>query len=305
MTQDPRAAASAEQRRAADPGVSAFVGASAGSGKTKLLTDRLLRLMLAGADPSRIQCLTFTRAAAAEMAVRLQKILGRWVSLPDAALEAELDALAVAPNAANRKRARELFATVLDLPGGMRIGTIHAFCQSLLRRFPLEAALSPHFRLIEDPDAAGALAEAREAMLSSVETTGLHDAMRLLAGQVQVDRFGGLIAALQKRGKDVLAAMAGGPDALAAAQRRALGVDVPSEAALMDAAVRWRDAPRLRQTLLTLSRDGSPKIKTTATTLLDWLSQDPATRVAEWPIWRAGFLTAEGKPKAAKSLVNE
>src|SRR5580704_6012957 len=85
--------ANAEQLLASDPSVSAFVGASAGSGKTKLLTDRLLRLMLGGAAPERIQCLTFTKAAAAEMAVRLQKILGVWVTLDDLALSRELKAL--------------------------------------------------------------------------------------------------------------------------------------------------------------------------------------------------------------------
>jgi ATP-dependent helicase/nuclease subunit A len=305
MSTDALAVATAEQRKAADPLVSAFVGASAGSGKTKLLTDRLLRLMLAGADPSRIQCLTFTRAAAAEMALRLQATLGRWVGMPDADLGKQLIELGEEPTAANRVRARALFATVLDLPGGMRIGTIHAFCQSLLRRFPLEAALSPHFQLIEDRDAAGALAESREAMLASVESSGLHEAMRLLAGQVQVDRFGALIAALQGRSADVLAVMSDGPDALAAAQRRALGVDHVDDAALMDAAVRWRDEPRLRRTLLTLSTAGSPAIRTKASTLLDWLSQQPAARVAEWPIWRAGFLKADGNPRAASSLVND
>ena len=146
------------QRIAADPRVSAFVAASAGSGKTKLLTDRLLRLMLGGADPARIQCLTFTKAAAAEMELRLQRRLGAWVTSDDAKLDAELRALEVPATADTRRRARALFATVLDLPGGMRIGTIHAFCQSLLRRFPLEAAISPHFRLMDDADAAVALA---------------------------------------------------------------------------------------------------------------------------------------------------
>src|SRR6476620_8871371 len=86
----PRDRANAEQLQASDPKVSAFVGASAGSGKTKLLTDRLLRLMLTGAAPERIQCLTFTKAAAAEMSVRLQKTLGRWVTMDDAALGEEL-----------------------------------------------------------------------------------------------------------------------------------------------------------------------------------------------------------------------
>ena len=100
----PRDRANAEQLSASDPAVSAFVGASAGSGKTKLLTDRLLRLMLTGAKPERIQCLTFTKAAAAEMSVRLQKTLGKWVTLDDAALARELRALAVEPAAADPAR---------------------------------------------------------------------------------------------------------------------------------------------------------------------------------------------------------
>src|SRR5215469_16634355 len=152
--------ANAEQLQASDPAVSAFVGASAGSGKTKLLTDRLLRLMLSGASPERIQCLTFTKAASAEMAVRLQRTLGAWVTMSDAALAGELRALEVEASAATLGAARELFARVLDLPGGMRIGTIHAFCQSLLRRFPLEAELSPHFQLVDDREADDALTEA-------------------------------------------------------------------------------------------------------------------------------------------------
>jgi ATP-dependent helicase/nuclease subunit A len=305
MTQDPRATATAEQRRASNPAVSAFVGASAGSGKTKLLTDRLLRLMLAGAEPSRIQCLTFTRAAAAEMAIRLQATLGRWVSLPDAALDADLHQLDVPRTAASRKRARELFATVLDLPGGMRIGTIHAFCQSLLRRFPLEAALSPHFRLIEDADAAGALAEAREAMLASVETTGLHEAMRLLAGQVQVEQFGGLIAKLRERSPDVLAATQDGPDALAAAQRRALGVDAKDAPALEKAAVAQLDESRLRPVLVELAHRASPAVAAKAVALLDWLGRDAPARVADWETWRAAFLKKDNEPQAPRNLVND
>src|SRR5258708_5038073 len=129
-----RQEANAQQRIASDPAVSAFVSASAGSGKTKLLTDRLLRLMLGradqpGADPARIQCLTFTKAAAAEMSVRLQRVLGSWVTLNDDVLDLRLRALEGTASPEMRARARALFARVLDLPGGMRIGTIHAFCQ--------------------------------------------------------------------------------------------------------------------------------------------------------------------------------
>ena len=129
--------------RAADPAASAFVAASAGSGKTKLLTDRLLRLMLSGVAPQRIQCLTFTKAAAAEMAVRLQNTLGDWVTLTDPALDTELTKLDLPPPTPCARKPARLFAEVLDLPGGMRIGTIHAFCQSLLRRFPLEHRSPP------------------------------------------------------------------------------------------------------------------------------------------------------------------
>src|SRR6478609_9808718 len=112
----PRDRANAEQLQASDPSVSAFVGASAGSGKTKLLTDRLLRLMLTGAAPERIQCLTFTKAAAAEMAVRLQRTLGRWVTMNPDALAAELQRLGVDPTDDALSAARALFARVLDLP---------------------------------------------------------------------------------------------------------------------------------------------------------------------------------------------
>src|SRR3954467_1924506 len=110
MSQAARERANLGQLAASDPAVSACVAASAGSGKTKLLTDRLLRLMLAGAKPERIQCLTFTKAAAAEMSVRLQKTLGKWVTLDDAALSRELRGLDVKPMEQTLRDARSLFA---------------------------------------------------------------------------------------------------------------------------------------------------------------------------------------------------
>src|SRR5580704_12096441 len=109
----PRAEAEANQRAASDPAVSAFVAASAGSGKTRLLTDRLLRLMLGGAAPERILCLTFTKTAAAEMSLRLQHRLGQWVARDDAELSEELRGLAVDPTDRALARARSLFAHVL------------------------------------------------------------------------------------------------------------------------------------------------------------------------------------------------
>ena len=131
-----RLRAEAAQTRAANPAISAWVEASAGSGKTKLLTDRLLRLLLAGVPPGRILCLTFTKAAAAEMATRLALRLGEWVVADDAKLAEILQKLiGHAPGREGLAAARQLFADVLEQPGGMRISTLHGFAQSLLRAF--------------------------------------------------------------------------------------------------------------------------------------------------------------------------
>lgn len=125
------------QRRAADPRASAWVAASAGTGKTKVLIDRTLRLLLAGTPPHKLLCLTFTKAAAAEMANRVAMRLADWATADDRALAAEVSRLLGARADDDcLARARRLFAQVLDTPGGMKVQTIHAFCQSLLRRFP-------------------------------------------------------------------------------------------------------------------------------------------------------------------------
>ncbi|HSR72720.1 MAG TPA: UvrD-helicase domain-containing protein, partial [Kiloniellales bacterium] len=156
------AGAAAAQRPAAQPARSLWVAASAGTGKTKVLTDRVLSLMLHGTPPGRILCLTFTKAAAAEMANRLAQRLGRWATADDATLTEEIAGLlGHAPDAETLVRGRRLFARVLDAPGGMKILTIHAFCQSLLRRFPLEAGIAPHFQVLDERSAGEMLVQAR------------------------------------------------------------------------------------------------------------------------------------------------
>lgn len=142
-----------EQQVAADPARHVWVAASAGTGKTHVLTDRMLRLMLAGTAPDRILALTFTRAAAAEMQNRIVRRLGEWLALDDAGLSAELDALGVAPSAAMLETARGLFARALDVPGGLKVQTLHAFAQGLLAGFPLEAGLTPGFTALDERDA--------------------------------------------------------------------------------------------------------------------------------------------------------
>ncbi|MDH5557877.1 MAG: UvrD-helicase domain-containing protein, partial [Alphaproteobacteria bacterium] len=154
------------QRKAADPSASVWVSASAGSGKTKVLTDRVLSLLLDGIRPERILCLTFTKAAAAEMSVRISRQLSRWATVEDGTLHALLtDLTGDAPTEEITRRARQLFAHVLDVPGGLKIQTIHAFCQSLLGRFPIEAGLAPHFEVIDERSAAELVDGARDVVL--------------------------------------------------------------------------------------------------------------------------------------------
>jgi ATP-dependent helicase/nuclease subunit A len=161
---DPRHA----QRRASDPGASIFVTANAGSGKTTTLVDRVARLLLAQVKPEAILCVTYTKAAAAEMQRRLFERLGAWSVMEDAALRAQLAVLQGqaedALGAADLSAARALFARALETPGGLKIQTIHAFCEKLLKRFPLEAAVPPGFRVMDDRDAAEIAGEARAAV---------------------------------------------------------------------------------------------------------------------------------------------
>jgi ATP-dependent helicase/nuclease subunit A len=137
------------QALAADPSAHASLSASAGTGKTHVLTARVLRLLLRGVRPESILCLTFTKAAAAEMANRVGARLAAWVRLKETELGAELLALGEDPGPAAREEARRLFARVLEAPGGLRIQTIHSFAQALLASFPAEAGITPGFRPLE------------------------------------------------------------------------------------------------------------------------------------------------------------
>ncbi|MFA5040450.1 MAG: double-strand break repair helicase AddA [Bdellovibrionales bacterium] len=141
------------QRKASDPTLSAWVNASAGSGKTSVLTKRVMRLLLSGVSPQKILCLTYTRAGAAEMESRIMETLKKWAVCDNKELDDDLDKLQKKPPEKNQQiEARRLFAKVLSCPGGLRIRTIHSFCQEILSRFPIEAGLPPYFALIEDQE---------------------------------------------------------------------------------------------------------------------------------------------------------
>ncbi len=148
----PRDGATEAQVRAARPDASTWLAANAGSGKTRVLTDRVARLLLGGVQPQHILCLTYTKAAASEMQNRLFRRLGAWAMLPEGPLRQALHDLGIdgAMDSARLRDARTLFARAIETPGGLKIQTIHSFCAALLRRFPLEARVSPQFTEIED-----------------------------------------------------------------------------------------------------------------------------------------------------------
>ena len=190
-----RDAATLRQIAAARPDRSTWLSANAGSGKTKVLTDRVARLLLSGVDPQHILCLTYTKAAASEMQNRLFRRLGAWAMLDDAELTVALQALGLdgPMPAAVLREARTLFALAVETPGGLKIQTIHSFCAALLRRFPLEAGVSPQFTEMEERAAELLRAEIIEDMAAGPQAGLLHALARHYSGETLADLAGEII----------------------------------------------------------------------------------------------------------------
>src|SRR3954447_17372864 len=183
------------QRRAANPRASAWVSANAGAGKTKVLTDRVVRLLLAGSLPGRILCLTFTKAAAANMAIRVFERLGRWVTLDDESLIAELTELeGQRPSADQVRLARRLFARAVETPGGLKIDTIHAFCERLLHLVPFEANVPARFAVLDESQADEMVAQATVNVMADAASGYYPDIAEALA-VVSIDAAGDALAA--------------------------------------------------------------------------------------------------------------
>jgi ATP-dependent helicase/nuclease subunit A len=169
---------------AADPYASTWLSANAGSGKTRVLTDRVARLLFEEVEPQNILCLTYTKAAAAEMQNRLFERLGKWAMMPDAELLADLTELGVdgVIDAARLRNARQLFARAIETPGGLKIQTIHSFCSGVLRRFPLEAAISPQFKEIEENTARDLRADVVDQMMVGSDNHVVTDLLHHFTG---------------------------------------------------------------------------------------------------------------------------
>ncbi len=328
MNQTPSAAAvadaSAEQRKAADTKSSVWVGASAGTGKTKVLTDRVLNLLLGRTLPQRILCLTFTRAAAAEMANRVRRALGKWAIIPEDKLAESIEDLTGArPDPELMVHARGLFGAVLDCPGGLKIQTIHAFCESLLRRFPVEAGVQPHFQLMDERTAREFLSLAGEEVLAqamdgpgdedghqdgarngdasaaSADAQGLAWALGAIAGDVNTEAFHKLMDRLAND-RARLARMLhhlGGIDGAAVAIAESLDVDPLVgakdllKAATADDAF---DGPGLRAALAVMA-EGLKTDKDRAAWMEPYLAAAPGARPGLLDDYRKGFFTSQGE----------
>ena len=305
------------QTRALDPGASVWVSASAGSGKTQLLSDRVIRLMLGGAAPGRVLCLTFTRAAAAEMASRINGKLARFATEPDNALQEGLAALLGRPASLTEGlRARRLFAQVLDVPGGLPIMTIHAFCQSLLRRFPIEADLAPQFDVLDEAGQRDLIANAALRLFAEVDPahrSTLGDAWRRLSPTIYEDGFPKLIGAL-RRHRDALARLRAAHGDLAAAMKVLYRrLDVPfgtdERAIIAEAVTEGRlDRQGLSLAVAALNEHGGSNDAKQAAGIAAWLENDAEGRMSRFGSYLGVFLTKDGtkrKALATKAVVTK
>ena len=283
------------QRKALDPTVSVWVSASAGTGKTKVLTERLLTLMLGGTEPSRILCLTFTRAAAAEMANRVNDRLARWTTMPSGELSQELVALTGRyPNEEDISGARRLFSRVLDTPGGAKIETIHAFCQALLQRFPLEASVPPDFTVIDERSASEALDDAI-AQIIAMARAGTHpelmEALSVVARYSADESFAALMVALARERGRLAAALAEGEEMLVARLAAAAGIPPDATVAGVESAFRaGGDLPALRQACEALEKGAAKSDLRRSEIIARWCA-DATGRPAMIDEYLAIFLT--------------
>jgi ATP-dependent helicase/nuclease subunit A len=290
------------QLAASDPAVSAWVSANAGAGKTHVLAQRVIRLLLDGNDPGAILCITFTKAAAANMAKRVYDTLAAWTVLDDDRLDEEIrKASRRKPDAALRAAARRLFARALETPGGLKVQTIHAFCTRLLHQFPFEANVAARFSVMDDTQqqemlqrlSLGVLIEAA-ARPESALGRALATAISQVADQTFMEVVGEAITLREKLAAWIAAA--GGVEAAVAQLGAVLGV-APGDS--LDAI----DAEIVDGALVPLSEwtsvaaaltEGSKTDADQATRLREAFAKSGAERVA---LYKAIFLTREEEPR--------
>ena len=304
--------ATRQQRRAANPQKSVWVEASAGTGKTKVLSDRVLRLLLNGISPAKILCLTYTKAAAVEMSSRIAGRLSQWAVAEDADLEKELVKLLgeLPPDYKAtlelKARARQLFARLLDTPGGMKIQTIHSFCQEILKRFPLEAKISPYFEVMDDRAAKEALQEIKLALLKKIELEPESQAAKALAFLTQKVSETDFVKILNSIAEDrnkiirLLVRYQSLDDLLADIAAR-LGVALDDDETKVKEAF-WADWPRVEMLDLAEALSLGTKVDLQRSDVLYKVARGEFNR-DEWATYRGVFMTTKNEPKSATKAV--
>ena len=265
------------QASASDPVASAFVSANAGTGKTKLLTDRVLRLLLEGAVADGILCVTYTRAAAAEMRNRIASRLAQWAIIPTVELRSDLAGMGLSsPSQQVIARARRLFAEILDNDHGPRVETMHSFCQSILGRFPIEAGIAPGTGLADDAEQDTLRAAARANVMRSQDSAMTH-AVMLLAEQINEDQLQTVLANFVQRETRLGEADLG--ERLTVHFRDGLGLgDADHAGGMIRKAIASIDDEALIATATALQASGVANHQKRAAKMHGWLANDGAGR---------------------------
>ncbi len=304
----PVAAATDVQRRASDPAVSAWVSANAGSGKTYVLVNRVIRLLRSGCRPDQILCLTFTKAAAAEMSNRLFRVLGEWTTLDSDELARRLESVEGRRPADedDLKEARKLFASAVETPGGLKIQTIHAFCESVLQRFPLEAGVPPGFTILDERAARERLADIRDRMLVAARSGGaLGEAFARLEDNIAESGLDSLLKEALLNRTDLVRAL-DGENALAFIDawlraRFELAPDATPESLLTEAASLDDEGRQVLERVAHRAAQGGKKDGELAERIVSVLDAvDDGTR---FEALEDLYLTTQGKPR--KSLMTK
>ncbi|MBA4355703.1 MAG: double-strand break repair helicase AddA, partial [Novosphingobium sp.] len=285
------------QAQAVDPQRTVWLSASAGTGKTQVLSARVLRLLLQdGVEPEQLLCLTFTKAGAAEMATRVNEVLAGWVRMDDARLAGDLMAIGASFDPATVARARSRFAAVLDCPGGgLRIETIHAFCQWLLASFPVEAGLRPGTRAMEDRDRALLVRQVLAEMLIEAEARNdeaLLESLASLSLRMSEDQVESFL--LRSAGaRDLWWGTGAWIPPLRPRINRVLGLGEEDSASCLAAmcADGAFDCQSVRRCMEMNAAWGTKTGIDVANRLGDWLALAPAQRFACLPDFRSLFLT--------------
>lgn len=303
--------ASARQAAASDPHASVWVGASAGTGKTKVLTDRILRLLLPrspeqpGTHPEKILAITFTKAGAGEMSLRLNDTLAKWSTLEEPELAEILgNLLGRTPERNDINAARALFSRVVDTPGGLKIMTIHAFCQSVLNRFPLEAGIPPYFKLIEDSDAKRLMDKARAQTFAKAQSEAgspLANALHTVLEQCAADSFPKLMNRIfsEKRQFKTLLATHFGAQGIYEALCTDLDIsssDVPEILALSACSDDAIDYPALKRACDIYLGSSKKSDLEKGERIASWISLPPEERLQNLDTYRSAFFKKDGDP---------